>query len=168
MRSRRGSTRPGPPSRRQGRSDPGPRGIQQVHESLPARRVDPAAGPGGDAIPPTPPWAQGDLAEARLAKALAERTQIEVAGATLEVARTWTEQRSAPRTSPCPRPAMMISGCPELMAEVKRRAVDEARRGAGDRRERLRVRGGSEPRFPAWWSSATATSATSSRPASRS
>jgi membrane fusion protein (multidrug efflux system) len=70
--------------------------------------------------------AQVDLAEARLAKALAERTQIEVAGATLEVART-TEQRSASNV------ALSETGyddirVSELMAEVKRRAVDEARR----------------------------------------
>ena len=70
--------------------------------------------------------AQVDLAEARLAKALAGRTQIEVAGATLEVART-TEQRSASNV------ALSETGyddirVSELMAEVKRRAVDEARR----------------------------------------
>ena len=40
----------------------------QVHESLPAERVDPAASPGGDAIT-CAALAQVDLAEARLAKA---------------------------------------------------------------------------------------------------
>ncbi|MBV8431125.1 MAG: HlyD family secretion protein [Solirubrobacterales bacterium] len=70
--------------------------------------------------------AQVDLAEARLAKALAERTSIDVATSTLEVART-TEQRSVENVS------LSETGYDEIrvaerMVEVKKRMVDEARR----------------------------------------
>jgi membrane fusion protein (multidrug efflux system) len=70
--------------------------------------------------------AQVDLAEARLAKALAARTEIDVAGATLEVARTSAE-RSAENVSlsEIGYDELRVA---ELLVEVKKRTVDEARR----------------------------------------
>jgi membrane fusion protein (multidrug efflux system) len=70
--------------------------------------------------------AQVDLAEARLAKALAARTEIDVAGATLEVART-TAERSAENVSlsEIGYDELRVA---ELLVEVKKRTVDEARR----------------------------------------
>jgi membrane fusion protein (multidrug efflux system) len=70
--------------------------------------------------------AQVDLAEARLAKALAGRTEIDVAGATLEVSRT-TEQRSAGNVSLSETGYDEVRVA-ELMVQVKKRVVDEARR----------------------------------------
>ena len=94
----------------------------------------PAAGPGGEHDPATPPWAPSTWPRPPPGQGLPRRADPDRGRRGDPGGSPDEGTEDPPRTSPCPETGYDDIPVSELMAEVKRRAVDEARRGAGDRR----------------------------------